>query len=181
MTAEHVLPDYLQPGLRVVFCGTAPSTHSARRRHYFAGPGNEFWQYLYECRLTPVRLTPEDDARVLEFGIGLTDLAKYIASATDAGMSKHFDAQGFVDRMDEVQPRWIVFNGKTAAGFVARNLGYHAKLILGVQPWDVRKIPVFVAPSSSASNRDPRRLEGKAARVDWYVDLAALAGKRGRR
>ena len=38
---------------------------------------------------------------MLEFGIGLTDLAKYIASATDAGISKHFDAQGVLDRMED--------------------------------------------------------------------------------
>lgn len=177
MTPQHVLPDYLKPRLRVVFCGTAPSTHSAKRKHYYAGPGNEFWQYLHESGLTPVRLTPDDDARVLEFGLGLTDLAKHVASATDAGIAKYFDAKRFVDRMEEVRPRWIAFNGKTAGGFVARKLGCRQDLLLGVQPWKVGKIPVFVAPSSSASNRDPKRLEGKLARVDWYLELSRLARK----
>jgi G:T/U-mismatch repair DNA glycosylase len=67
-----ILPDYLTPGLRVVFCGTAVSTASAARGHYYAGPGNEFWPLLHEAGLTPVLLTPDEDARVLEFALGLT-------------------------------------------------------------------------------------------------------------
>ena len=33
-----ILPDVLAPGLRVVFCGTAPGTASARAGAYYAGP-----------------------------------------------------------------------------------------------------------------------------------------------
>jgi TDG/mug DNA glycosylase family protein len=65
-----VLPDYLAPGLRVVFCGTAVSATSAARGHYYAGPGNEFWPLLHQSGLTPVLLTPDDDAHVLDFGLG---------------------------------------------------------------------------------------------------------------
>jgi TDG/mug DNA glycosylase family protein len=67
-----VLPDYLVPGLRVVFCGTAVSLESAHRRHYYAGPGNEFWLMLHESGLVDERLTPEDDVRMASFGFGLT-------------------------------------------------------------------------------------------------------------
>lgn len=80
-----VLPDYLAPGLRVVFCGTAVGETSAKRGHYYAGPGNEFWPLLYESGLVSEPLTPQDDARIVEFGIGLTDLAKRIAASSDAG------------------------------------------------------------------------------------------------
>jgi len=41
-----VLPDYLAPGLKVVFCGTAVGEQSAARGHYFAGRGNDFWRLL---------------------------------------------------------------------------------------------------------------------------------------
>lgn len=37
-----ILPDRLGPGLRVVFCGTAAGAVSARKGHYYAGPGNLF-------------------------------------------------------------------------------------------------------------------------------------------
>ena len=172
-----VLPDYLAPNLRVVFCGTVVAKRSARVRHYYAGPGNEFWDYLYHAGLITVRLSYEDDARIIEFGVGLTDLGKYVSSSTDAGMSKHFDAAAFVDNMAANCPRWIAFNGKTAGEFVAKELGEIRsveRLALGVQPWGIGEIPVFVAPSSSGSNRDASGLEGKSARVDWYRELAGL-------
>ncbi|HEY4146564.1 MAG TPA: mismatch-specific DNA-glycosylase, partial [Pinirhizobacter sp.] len=33
-TVEHVLPDVMVPGLRLVFCGTAAGTRSAQERAY---------------------------------------------------------------------------------------------------------------------------------------------------
>ena len=49
-----VLPDVLVPGLAVVFCGSAVGAASARRRAYYAGPGNAFWRTLSEVGLTPI-------------------------------------------------------------------------------------------------------------------------------
>jgi double-stranded uracil-DNA glycosylase len=110
-----MLPDYLRHGLPVVFCGTAAGTASAERGHYYAGPGNEFWLYLAEAGLTPRQLRPEEDAEVLDFGIGLTDLVKGIASSSDAGLSGHYDVDGFVGKVGRFQPQWVAFHGKTAA------------------------------------------------------------------
>ena len=44
----HTLPDILQPNLKVVFCGTAAGDASAKKRAYYAGPGNRFWKTLHE-------------------------------------------------------------------------------------------------------------------------------------
>ncbi|HEU5143069.1 MAG TPA: uracil-DNA glycosylase family protein [Solirubrobacterales bacterium] len=54
-----VLPDLVRPGLRVVFCGTAAGTASARAGAYYAGPGNRFWETLRVTGLTPVLLGRE--------------------------------------------------------------------------------------------------------------------------
>ena len=72
----HTLPDYLQPGLRLVFVGFNPSMRSAAVGHYYAGPGNLFWPLLSEAGLLPEPLTYAQDHRILQFGIGLTDLVK---------------------------------------------------------------------------------------------------------
>lgn len=170
-----VLPDYLAPGLRVVFCGTAVSTTSAARGHYYAGPGNEFWPLLHESGLTPVRLTPDDDGRIPEFGLGLTDLAKKIAASTDAGLGSHYDIEGFVAKIDRFAPRWLAFHGKAAGRAASKALGHGSSVSLGEQPWSVGSSSVFVLPSASAANRDPKRLEGRGSRVDWFRDLAAVA------
>ena len=65
-----ILPDVLGPGLRIVFCGYAPGTASARAGAYYAGPGNRFWTTLHQVDLTPVLLRPAEFARLPEFGIG---------------------------------------------------------------------------------------------------------------
>lgn len=167
-----VLPDYLASGLRIVFCGTAVGETSAKRGHYYAGPGNEFWPLLYESGLLSEPLTPQDDARILEFGIGLTDLAKKIAASSDAGLTGHYDVDGFVQRIERHAPAWVAFHGKTAAGVASRALRHGREVALGKQPWTIATSLVFVVPSASGANRDPKRLEGRAARVDWFRDLA---------
>jgi TDG/mug DNA glycosylase family protein len=72
-----ILPDILEPGLTTVFCGSAASSASARLGAYYAGPGNRFWQALYEGGLTSSLLTPTEFRRLPQFGIGITDLAKH--------------------------------------------------------------------------------------------------------
>jgi double-stranded uracil-DNA glycosylase len=171
---KHVLPDYLEPGLRIVFCGTAVARTSAQRAHYYSGPGNKFWSYLHESGLTPTTLAPEEDARVVEFGLGLTDLAKKVAASSDRNIAGKCDVPDFVKRVKKYRPQWIAFHGKTAAGIVASELGHRRKLRLGVQPWSIGSSGVFVLPNASASNQDPEQREGRASRADWFSDLAKL-------
>lgn len=172
-----VLPDYVAPGLRIVFCGNAVGSTSAARGHYYAGPGNEFWPLLHESGLTPVRLTPDDDARILEFGLGLTDLVKRVAASSDAGLGLHCDVNAFVEKIEHFAPQWLAFHGKTAGRVASKVLGHGSAVNLGEQPWLVGSSSVFVLPSASAANRDPKRLEGRGSRVDWFRDLAELASR----
>src|SRR3954463_16293827 len=80
----ETLPDYLAPGLRLVFIGINPSPLSVEKGRYFWRKTNRFWPCLSKSRLSQeVRaalgrddLGPEDDARLLEFGIGFTDVVK---------------------------------------------------------------------------------------------------------
>ncbi len=108
----------------MVFCRTAVGDTSTKRGHYYAGPGNEFWPLLYQSRLVSEPLTPPDDARILEFGIGLTDLAKTIAASSDAGLGARYDIDGLVDRIERYAPAWVAFHGKTAAGVASHALGH---------------------------------------------------------
>src|SRR4051794_24990543 len=85
-----VLPDVLRRDLRVVFCGTAAGTTSARRREYYAGRGNRFWTILHETGLTPRRLRPAEFRDLVTYGIGLTDVCK-----TQDGMDRELRAAAF--------------------------------------------------------------------------------------
>ena len=168
-----MLPDYLAPDLRVVICGTAAGTTSASIGHYYAGPGNLFWTYLYRAGITTEPLFPSTDSRVLEFGVGLTDLAKKVAASCDRGLHAHYDVGAFVLKIERFRPAWVAFHGKKAAREVSKALGHGGKVPLGEQPWMVGNARVFVLPSASGSNRDAARLEGKADRIEWFKELAA--------
>lgn len=168
------LPDYLADGLRVVFCGTAAGTTSAARGHYYSGPGNRFWQYLFEAGLTPRLLTPADDVNILTYSIGLTDLAKNIAASSDRGLAGAYDAEGFMRKIARYTPTVVAFHGKEPAKHVSRRLGSGPLVRLGLQPWPIGSSHVFVVPSASAANRDPSRLEGKDSRVAWFAELRQL-------
>ena len=60
--------------MRVLFVGINPGVRSATIGHHFAGFSNRFWKLLFEARLVPELLRAEDDARLVEFGYGITNL-----------------------------------------------------------------------------------------------------------
>jgi double-stranded uracil-DNA glycosylase len=114
--ASHVLPDVLRPGLRIVFCGTAPGTVSAQRGAYYAHPQNRFWRALHETGLTPHRVAPESYADVLQWGLGLTDIAKQ-ASGMDrelpAGALGRAACLELTHKIDAIHPAILAFTSLT--------------------------------------------------------------------
>ncbi|MBA4364900.1 MAG: mismatch-specific DNA-glycosylase [Coprothermobacter sp.] len=150
--AGELIPDVLTDGLRVVFCGSALGDVSWERRAYYANPGNHFWQTLAEVGLTPRRLAAEEYPRLLDWGIGLTDLVK-----TDHGQDAHiFD--GHVDlnearrllrsKVLRWQPRVLAFTSRTVA---AQFLGWRA--VPGRQRECIGQTVLWVLPSTSGLAR----------------------------
>lgn len=147
--ARHVLPDLLQPDLRLVICGSAAGTVSAARGAYYAGPGNRFWQILAEVGLTPRRLQPDEFRALLDFGIGLTDMVK-TASGSDASLPRAAnDVSGFLHRMRVAKPRIVAFNGKRAAAVFYGTRGSEIDYGPGAAVPDFP--PVWVLPSTSGA------------------------------
>ena len=72
----ETLPDYLQKNLDIVFVGLNPGSYSAEVGHYFANKVNRFWEALSASGLVPDPVGPEDDVRLITWGIGLTDIVK---------------------------------------------------------------------------------------------------------
>ncbi len=143
-----LLPDTLEPGLRVVFCGTAAGTASARAGAYYAGPGNAFWATLHGVGLTPVRLEPAEFGRLPEFGLGLTDICKVLYGSDAEVGTVEFDVAGLEMRIAEVEPAHLAFNGKNAArGALERAVDY------GLQPERIGGAAVWVLPSTSGAAR----------------------------
>jgi double-stranded uracil-DNA glycosylase len=143
-----ILPDVLAPGLRVVFCGYAPGTASARAGAYYAGPGNRFWITLHEVGLTPLLLRPAEFARLPEFGIGLTDVSK-TASGSDREVGRRgVDPERLAAAVATASPPHLAFNGKNAArATLGRPVDY------GPQAERIGGATVWVLPSTSGAAR----------------------------
>ena len=154
LTARHCrfmarLRDILAEQLDVVFCGMAAGATSAARGHYYAGPGNKFWRLLFSTRLTPHLLQPDQDSRVIEWGVGLTDLNKKDAGADSTLAKANFDIDAFIGRMAAHRPKRVAFNGKAAAKKV-----FGAKLpkgSWGKQSWKIADSEVWMLPSTSGA------------------------------
>ena len=166
----HSLPDYLQPDLDLVFVGFNPGERSAAVGHYYAGRGNLFWPLLYEARLVPEALTYTEDYRIMEFGIGLTDLVKR-PSRSSADLSRAEARAGAVTlagKLVTYAPRVVCFNGK---GVYAWYSG-RPTVTLGPQSDTIGQASVFVVPSTSGRNGSMRRVE-KAAYFHALRDFVA--------
>ena len=69
-----LLPDRVHPPVKVLFVGINPGLRSAAIGHHFAGYSNRFWKLLFDARLVPEPIGPEDDRRLPEWGFGITNL-----------------------------------------------------------------------------------------------------------
>jgi mismatch-specific thymine-DNA glycosylase len=135
--------------MRLVLVGINPSDRSARVGHYYAGRANGFWPILYEAGVIPEPLSYEDDRRMIEFGIGMTDLVKRPTRGIEEIERQEF-AEGRVllaQKLEDLHPRIIAFNGKTA---YEKFTGRACKL--GLQKEQLYGARVFVLPSTSSQN-----------------------------
>jgi TDG/mug DNA glycosylase family protein len=163
----RTLPDYLRKGMRVILVGCNPGDRSARVGHYYAGRNNQFWPMMFESGVIPEPLGYQDDRRLVEFGIGMTDLVKRPTRGVEEIEREEF-AEGRVllaQKLEELRPRVIAFNGKMVyEKFTGRpcKLGLQKELLYGAR--------VFVLPSTSAQNA------GTSAGVKkrYFKQLAAL-------
>lgn len=163
----RTLPDYLRKGMKMILVGSNPGDRSARVGHYYAGRNNPFWPIMYECGVIPEPLGYEDDRRVIEFGIGMTDLVKRPTRGVEELERQEF-AEGRVllaQKLEEMKPRVIAFHGKMVyEKFTGRpcKLGLQREPLYGAQ--------VFVLPSTSAVNGGT----SLAVKKRYFKQLGAL-------
>ncbi|GAC1372227.1 MAG: G/U mismatch-specific DNA glycosylase [Actinomycetota bacterium] len=169
------LPDILGPGLGVVFCGINPSLYSAAVGHHFARPGNRFWRTLHLSGFTPHLLAPEDDRRLTDFGIGVTNLVARATARADelpAGELRE-GAADLAVRLRTLTPRFVAVAGVSAyrLAFDARGaqVGPQSSLLGGCRVW--------VLPNPSGINAHYGLLQLVAA----YAALREQMARKDRR
>jgi len=141
------LPDHLAPGLAIVFCGINPGRTSGARGHHYAGPGNRFWPALHSAGLTPRRYRPEEDASLLELGLGLTNLVPRITAAASelACAELVAGAQRLEARLRELEPRWLAVLGLGAY----RTAWNEPDARVGEQPRTIGSTRIWLLPNPS--------------------------------
>jgi TDG/mug DNA glycosylase family protein len=144
---EHVLPDLLTPGLKIVFCGTAAGNVSAARGAYYAHPQNRFWSALHAFGLTPRKLRPEEYSELSRWDLGLTDIAKHVSGIDrelPPGALGRVACASLEAKIMVAEPEWLAFTSLNAG---RRFLGRAATF--GVQPKRIGRTRLWVLPSPS--------------------------------
>ena len=169
------LPDYLRTGLDIVLVGLNPSAYSVREGHYFANPRNRFWPAVSAAGLAGRQVGPQDDAGLLDAGIGFTDLVKRPTPQASGLTAADYrrDAPELHRKILHCQPRIVCFQGLTTY----RNyLRYAAgpktagPIVPGRQPDNIGGSIVFVTPSPSPANA-AYSLDDL---IHWYTQLQNL-------
>jgi thymine-DNA glycosylase len=162
------ITDYLRPGLDLLFVGINPGLRSESAGHHYAGPGNHFWPLLFESGIVPEPLTFADDARVLEYNIGLTNLVQRSSRSMDdlTPTEMRKGAERLRKKLRTYRPKIVCFNGKRIYEvFVGRRCDF------GLQPEKYAGAELYVMPSTSARTQTFPRATDK---LPFFRELKKL-------
>jgi TDG/mug DNA glycosylase family protein len=167
VTAPSAVPDVLEPGSRVIFCGINPGRVSAAAGAPFANPRNDFWRLLYAAGFTPRLLEPTEAHELAALGVGVTNAAR--RTTRGAGDLRKADFAGAAERLAGIartlRPRVIAFVGKAAYNGV-----FGERSELGLQERRLGETALFVLPSTSPANAAVSWEE----RLRWFRALREL-------
>ena len=146
----RVIPDVLRPDLDVVFVGINPGLWSGAVGHHFARPGNRFWKALHRSGFTDRLLFPFEDATLLEWRLGLTNLvARTTATADELSADElRAGATALEERLAPLGPRFVA-----VLGIGAYRTGFgRPRAILGAQNEGLGGSRLWVLPNPSGLN-----------------------------
>jgi TDG/mug DNA glycosylase family protein len=168
LNGDQDVPDHLRPGLDLVIVGINPGRRSGATGHHYAWPGNHFWPVLHESGIIPEPTTFADDRRVLEWGIGLTNLCDRTTRSADELTREELreGAERLRSKLLHFRPRVVCFNGKG----IYEAFSGRKSISFGLQPETLEGMLMFVVPSSSARTAAYQR----DAKVAYFRDLKRL-------
>jgi TDG/mug DNA glycosylase family protein len=154
VVVQRPVPDYLRPGLKILFVGFNPSLRSAEVGHHYANPNNRFWTIIYRAGLTTRKYLPQEDHRLLELGYGFTNIVERPTRAASdiTGDEYRVGRQALKSKVQIYRPQLVCFVGKG----VYREYSGERQIDWGLQANSiVEGVKDFVAPSSSGLVRIP--------------------------
>jgi len=142
-----VVRDVLGEGLDVIFCGINPGRWSGVVGHHFAHPANRFWKALHQAGFTEVMLSPDDERRLLEWRLGVTNLVRRTtAAAAELTDDELRHGRALLERkLHRLAPKALAVLGLGAYRTAFRR----SRAVLGLQPEQVAGCRVWVLPNPS--------------------------------
>lgn len=140
--------DIMKKDLEILFVGFNPSIRSSETGHHFANPNNRFWKILFEAGITPVQFAAEEDHKLLDYNLGITNIvARPTKSADEISKEEYLEGKEILFRkITKYGPKMVCYVGKG----VYQEFCKKRKISWGIQLESVVPgIIDFVAPSSS--------------------------------
>src|SRR5262249_51899697 len=132
---------------------------SAITGHHFAGYSNRFWKLLIDSRLVPEPITYQDDHRLPEWGLGITNLiARPSPGINGLRSNEYVEGWKILEKKIRMyRPQIVALVGVTLYRAILPSLGaapLAARMpsVLGPQPVTVHGARVFVLPNPSGRN-----------------------------
>jgi len=161
------LRDIIAPKPRVLFVGINPSLRSEQVGHHFASPGNPFWKLLYASKLIPEPLTSDEDKRLAEFGMAMTNLCAR-ASRSAAELTRDEIVAGkriLAKKIQRIGPEVVAFVGLS----IYRDFfGKTGSPGAGAKDQVISGARVFVLPNPSGLNAS---FPGFKDKLIWFERL----------
>jgi double-stranded uracil-DNA glycosylase len=147
---HKTVPDLVQPGLRVLFCGINPGLYTGATGFHFARPGNRFWPALHGAGFTARLLQAWEQAELLRAGIGVTNVVMRTTATAAELTPADYDAGGkrLINTVTTYQPRVLAVLGIGAyrAAFGRKDAS------MGLQAETIGTTHVWVMPNPSGLN-----------------------------
>ena len=180
---ELRLRDRIRPDVRLLLVGINPGVRSAITGHHFAGFSNRFWKLLWEARLVSEPITFEDDDRLPDWGIGITNLiARPTPGINDLRPAEYVEGWRVLERkIGRFQPPVVALVGVTLYRAILPLLLANqdndgqpprrsniAPLTVGLQKARIGESRLFVLPNPSGRNAN----FSYAEMLDAFTQLA---------
>lgn len=147
---DRKILDVIAADLAVLFCGINPGLWSGALGQHFARPGNRFWPALHRSGFTPRQLRPDEQAELLTYRLGITNLVPRTTARADeltrAEMVAGTERLGSL--VAAYAPAWVAIVGVTAyrAGF------QRPRATIGRQDETLAGSGLWVLPNPSGLN-----------------------------
>jgi double-stranded uracil-DNA glycosylase len=176
------LKDRVRPPVRALLVGINPGVRSAEIGHHFAGYSNRFWTLLFDSGLVPERIRAEDDARLPEWGLGITNLIPRCTPGIDTLDPGEYVAGLRVLRrkVRRWRPAVVAFVGVTLFRSIYGRRS-SVPVALGLQPELFDDARVFVLPNPSGRNANYTYADMLAAFQALHAHLGGVRDVRSER